>query len=91
MWRSNKTDLIVCACIPIEEQTINFYVDCVIGKVIHPKYYKHWCVFHAESKYRKVASSNTTCLGAHAGFFKLLIKGIFDHYVLWPFDKKLIS
>ena len=41
--------------------------------------------------YRKVASSNTFCLEAHAGFFRLLIKGIFDPNVLWPFDKKLIS
>ena len=38
--------------------------------------------------YRKVASSNTYRLEAHAGFFRLLMKGIFDPYVLWPFDKK---
>ena len=37
-------------------------------------------------KYRKVASSNMYCLEAHADFFRLLMKGIFD-----PFDKKLIS
>ena len=41
--------------------------------------------------YRKVASSNTSCLEANAGFLKLFMKGIFDTYVLWPFDKKLIS
>ena len=41
--------------------------------------------------YRKVASSNTSHLEAHAGFFRLLMKGIFDPYVLWPFDKKWIS
>ena len=41
--------------------------------------------------YRRVASSNSSCLEAHAGFFRLLMKGIFDPYVLWPFDKKLIS
>ena len=40
--------------------------------------------------YRKVASSNTSRLEAHAGFFRLLMKGIFDPYVLWPFDKKVI-
>jgi len=34
-------------------------------------------------------SSNTSPLEAHAGFFKLLLKGIFDPYVLWPFDKKM--
>ena len=39
--------------------------------------------------YLKVASSNTSRLEAHAGFFRLLMKEIFDHYV--PFDKKLIS
>ena len=41
--------------------------------------------------YCKVASSNTSHLEAHAGFFRLLKKGIFDPYVLWPFDEKLIS
>ena len=32
--------------------------------------------------YRKVASSKTYRLEAHAGFFRLLMKGIFDPYVL---------
>ena len=32
--------------------------------------------------YRKVASSNTCCLEAHAGFYRLLMKGFFDPYVL---------
>ena len=32
--------------------------------------------------YRKVVSSNTSCLEAHAGFFRLLMKGIFDPYAL---------
>ena len=41
--------------------------------------------------YRKVASSNPSRLKAHAGFLRLLMKGIFDPYVLRPFDKKLIS
>ena len=30
----------------------------------------------------KVASSNTSRLEAYEGFFRLLMKGIFDHYVL---------
>ena len=34
------------------------------------------------TNYRKVASSNTYCLEAHAGFFRLLMKWIFDYYVL---------
>ena len=41
-------------------------------------------------QYRKVASSNTSYLEAHAGFFRLLMKGIFDTYVLCLLDKKLI-
>jgi hypothetical protein len=32
--------------------------------------------------YRKVASFNMSRLEAHAGFFRLLMKGIFDPYVL---------
>ena len=31
--------------------------------------------------YRKVASSNTSHFEAHAGLFRLLMKGIFDPYV----------
>ena len=38
-----------------------------------------------------VASSNMSCLEAHVGFFRLLMKGIFDPYALWPFEKKEIS
>ena len=34
------------------------------------------------SIYRKVVSSNMSRLEAHAGFFRLLMKGIFDPYVL---------
>ena len=33
-------------------------------------------------RYHKVASSNTSHLAAHAGFFRLLMKEIFDPYVL---------
>ena len=32
-------------------------------------------------KYCKVGSSNISCLEAHAGFFRLLMKEIFDPYV----------
>ena len=42
-----------------------------------------------DGNYLKVASSDTSLLEAHAGFFGLLMKGIFYPYV--PFDKKLIS
>ena len=37
-------------------------------------------VLYIGSIYRKVASSNTSRLEAHAGFFRLLMKGIFDPY-----------
>ena len=40
--------------------------------------------------YYKIVSSNTSCLEAHVGFFRLLMKGIFGPNVLWPFEKKLI-
>ena len=32
----------------------------------------------------------TSPLEAHAGIFRLLMKGILDAYILWPFDKKFI-
>ena len=41
--------------------------------------------------YRKVASSNKSRLEGHADFFRLLMKGNFDTFVLRTFDKKLIS
>ena len=52
---------------------------------------KHAMFIGLVNEYRKVASSNTSRLEAHDGFFRLLMKGIFNPYVLWPFDKKLIS
>ena len=47
--------------------------------------------FTSSFDYHKVVSSNTSRLEAHDGFFRLLMKGIFDPYVLPPFDKELIS
>ena len=41
-------------------------------------------------KYRIVASRSTSRLVTCLGLFRLLMKGIFSPYVLWPFDKKLI-
>ena len=40
--------------------------------------------------YHKVSSSNTSRLEPHPGFDRLLMKGIFDAYVLWPFDKRYV-
>ena len=39
-----------------------------------------WCSAHGVTGKSKVY--NTSGLEAHAGFFRLLMKGIFDHYVL---------
>ena len=47
-------------------------------------------VSHLWYKYRIVASSIPSRIEAHADLFRLLMKGIFDPYVLWPFDKKSI-
>ena len=38
----------------------------------------------------KILSSNTSRLEAREGIFRLLMKGIFDPCVLWPFGKKFI-
>ena len=40
--------------------------------------------------YCKVASSSPSCFEAHAGLFRLLMKGGFYAYVLWPVGKKFI-
>ena len=45
--------------------------------------------WNVENSYRKIASSNTSRLEVHVEFFRLLMKGTFGPYVLWPFDKKL--
>ena len=39
--------------------------------------------------YRKLTSSNTSYLEAHAGFLKLHMKEIFDPYVLVTFGQKV--
>ena len=35
--------------------------------------------FRYQATCHKVANSNMSCLGVHTGFFRLLMKGIFDH------------
>ena len=42
------------------------------------------------SNYLIVASTNLSRFKVHAGLFRLLMKGIFDPYLLWPFCKTLI-
>ena len=51
---------------------MNFHEPHIIFNDLHPLI----------RLYRKMASSNTSRLEAHPGFFRLLIKGIFDPYVL---------
>lgn len=38
----------------------------------------------------KVTCSNISHLEANVGIHRLLIKGMLDAYVLWPFEKKFI-
>ena len=42
---------------------------------------------HIKVTYHKIMSSNTSCLEAKCMLFQILMKGVFDPYVLWPFDK----
>jgi hypothetical protein len=46
------------------------------------RFKKDCCYNRFFSTYRKIASSNTSRLEAHVGFFRLLMKGIFGPYVL---------
>ena len=40
--------------------------------------------------YRVISSSNASCFKADPGIYRLIMEGIFDAYVLRPFEKKLI-
>ena len=51
----------------------------------------YWLFHQIFFTYLYVENNVKSHLKAHAGFFRLFMKGIFDPYVLWPFDKKLIS
>ena len=42
------------------------------------------------SGYHKVAIPSSSCLEAHADFFRLSMKGKFDANLLWPFGEKLV-
>ena len=62
---------------------------CVISsQFVGPGVFQTFCL---DIDYCKVVSSNTSHLEAHAGYFSLLMKGIFVPYVLSHLDKKLIS
>ena len=59
-------------------------VDSSNSKILHQTshFYDRIYVNLQKSTYRKVTSSNTSHREVHAGFFRLLMKGIFDPYVL---------
>ena len=85
IWKGN---LLLLKCIPSfshERRILGPLLECRLrmacGLTSYSKVYD----------YHKVASSNMSCLEAHADFLRLLLKGILDPYVLWPFVKKLIS
>ena len=66
--------------------------------ILHLAIYDHFCPFLSKKtpknwyfQYCKVASFNTSHFEAHAGIYWLLMKGIFNDYVLRYFYKKLIS
>ena len=59
----------------------------IIKKKSSARHHRHCKIvgqfhFKVAFEYRKVASSNMSRLEAHAGFFRLLMKGIFDPYEL---------
>ena len=53
-----------------------------VGEISNVKTLYSIIVIPLQLTYCKVESSNTSRLEAHAGFFRLLMKGIFDPYVL---------
>ena len=70
----------------------NSFKNCVCFEMIVWFLLQNLQMMHTTHIYRKVTSSNTSRLEAHGGFSDyVLINGIFYHYVLWPFDKKMIS
>ena len=72
------------SCINLTSQTFDLFVGLTnIKNLVSNK--------PLEQYYCKVASTSISRLEAHAGFFRLSMKGKFDVYLLQPFVKKLIS
>ena len=44
------------------------------------------CVGFWQIRYRIVVSTSLSCFDAHAGLFRLLVKGTFDAYVTFFFE-----
>ena len=79
-WNAKKNELWVFSSVSLKiRRAANFFQ-------LHQKF----CLFLRCFTCRKIISSNTSRLEAHAGLFRLLMKGIFEPYVLWLFEKKLI-
>ena len=67
----------------LQHHTCYSLSEALLLTSINPKYDdKVFIELQDDDEYRKVASSNTSRLEAHAGFFRTLMKGIFDPYVL---------
>ena len=63
------------------EQIYKHWQNCYVGQSHHLRIEFFKLVYH------KVASSDTSCFEAHAGLFRLSMKGIFNAYVLQPLAK----
>ena len=73
-----KSSFLLCHCVKInsflngnQRQCFEIWID------FYAQYEIREAVFYS---YCKVSSSNTSRLEAHTGFFRLLMKGIFDPY-----------
>ena len=57
----------------------------------NPRLSKLYYLKKVNQNYRKVTSTSLSRLEAHAGFFRLSMKGKFYVYLLWTSEEKLIS
>ena len=78
--------------ISIKSQSPTFWLPQMKNKVVFiiQVFLYQMIVCTINGVYRIVASRSTSRLVTCFGLFRLLMKGIFGPYVLWPLDKKLI-
>ena len=76
----------------ISPLTTQYFSHCyqVVFIVVYTRFCLGFWFDFGHSIYRIVASRSTSQLVTCLGLFRLLMKGIFGPYVLWPLDKKLI-
>ena len=67
----------------------NYYKDITNNTFWHVRA-QSYLDLRNQTVYRLVASRSTSRLVTCLGLFRLLMKGIFGPYVLWPLDRKLI-